>query len=317
MKGYFSKLMENTGSIFGKSRTQTRVEPIHCNLTTRVEPHPTSRSDKPPEQGKSKTPEPGDLKLITERSEDLKENRVQSLNPVTDQASSNLQEQKSEDGQRLSHHIETQPEEKQKPDEIRSDPPETETAISENIKIVVHTPSAENKSVIKNSQSHPLPQPSPARRTLKQKSIFKEEKAVIIGKIKDSDPISAEREKPESKLKKQVHATKRIHFKEVREWVAKTPGSDGIQITPVDDIHDQKPTQSDRSRCDDGVGVPIRKKPEPEIQDIQLSIGTVSLIVDKTTTELQAQQPPQPRSATGPESETGSSRLWRYYLRDR
>jgi hypothetical protein len=110
----------------------------------------------------------------------------------------------------------------------------------------------------------------------------------------------------------------RDYLKEVRAWVAATPETDESEF-------DRQP-QSEPQRSDDVVfaleretEAPPRTTPgelrAPEAQDLNLSIGTISIVIEEPQRSVVAPVVVPPPVAHAPETRSEPTRLSRYYLR--
>ena len=109
----------------------------------------------------------------------------------------------------------------------------------------------------------------------------------------------------------------RNYLKEVRAWVAATPETD-------ESLFDRQP-QSEPQRSDDVFALereteaPPRTTPgelrAPEAQYLNLSIGTISIVIEEPQRSVVAPVVAPPTVAHAPETRSEPTRLSRYYLR--
>jgi len=102
------------------------------------------------------------------------------------------------------------------------------------------------------------------------------------------------------------------YLDEVRAWVAAPPEIDRVELErPRDPAHPPSRDGADRSS-----GARKREFPlQTEVQDVSLSIGTISIVIEEPKQTAPAVQPASPKadsSAARPASEP--TRLSRYYL---
>ena len=106
---------------------------------------------------------------------------------------------------------------------------------------------------------------------------------------------------------------KNEHLKQVRKWVAgSTPDTEEIES------HEGRLIQGKKEAKPQFIPVipESEQKAEPDIQDFNLSIGTISLTIEEPQKEIQKKEPPQPAKVeTRSSRESSSSRLSRHYIR--
>ncbi len=106
---------------------------------------------------------------------------------------------------------------------------------------------------------------------------------------------------------------KKEYLKQVRKWVAgSTPDTEEIESPDENVIQGKKEGSSQLIQI-----IPeSEQKVEPDIQDFNLSIGTISLTIEEPQKEIQKKEPPQPAKVeTRSSRESSSSRLSRHYIR--
>jgi hypothetical protein len=144
----------------------------------------------------------------------------------------------------------------------------------------------------------------------KEDVLEKEEIIEAAGKAYNQKRISQAQQK-ENELN--TILTKSEQLKQVRKWVAGNT-QDTIKIESQEGkvIQGEKETEHQF--------IPIihetKQKVAPDIQDFNLSIGTISLTIEEPQKEIRKIEPPQPAKVERPSSrESGSSRLSRHYIR--
>ena len=108
----------------------------------------------------------------------------------------------------------------------------------------------------------------------------------------------------------------RNYLKEVWDWVAAPPDTADVEL----EFRTSGENQTDRDRPGSEPGTnaapPRRTSAGPELQDLSLSIGTISIVIEAPTKEAPVTQtlPPKTERVIG-RTTTGSTDLSRYYLR--
>ncbi len=119
--------------------------------------------------------------------------------------------------------------------------------------------------------------------------------------------------------------TWRTTFEEIREWVAETPveGIEGIHnrnTVKIIDVEREAPPLPDQgltSAASQPRPIEPRQRKEPEVQDFHLSIGTINLTIEEPQKEIQRSEPLQTRRSRESIKENNSSSLDRHYIRIR
>ena len=111
----------------------------------------------------------------------------------------------------------------------------------------------------------------------------------------------------------------RNYLKEVRAWVSATPAMDGrdVEQNNWSEVQQGNRTKFALEQEENLASFPRRDDTrEPEVQDLNLSIGSISIVVEEPRKDVVA-PPPAPRKAEISPTRTGSesTSLSRYYLR--
>ncbi|MCD4768157.1 MAG: hypothetical protein K8R34_16850 [Methanosarcinales archaeon] len=290
MKGYFSQLLEQTGVTFGTSESIRQDDQLTGN--------------------------PENLSQLNIKETEVIESRQDQ---VGDDTSENLPPDIEE-----TEIIEQQQYQK------REGPSENLVPYIEKYEIAEfrQDPIRNSSSLIRKSEQEKTEQKEPDKEIIKfsninnKKSPDRVHDFQIEGILNKEETIDADGneyyQKPIRHVQQPNDEINRIlikneHLKQVRKWVSgSTPDTAEIES------HEGRLIQGKKEAKPQFIpAIPeSEQKAEPDIQDFNLSIGTISLTIEEPQKEIQKKEPLQPAKVeTRSSSESSSSRLSRHYIR--
>ena len=297
MKSYFSRLMKQTGITVsptenvgsgarGQSGTasehQNNVTPIHIDETRLVEPPQDQVAERTSESIREGL-ENEDVRHLTEGSFEKR---------ISEEPQTHTLEEKSEAHDRdilsSSENARTQPEVLESEETIESN-------------TVSETPSRDSDGAFTSED----------------------------GKGNQDFPSKFEAELGEARHEIDQIKMRQALLEKVREWVAETPvESERADLKDGDQSSGQEPGATDERMSaihgEDALSTAFhprstesRQSEAPEIQDLHLTIGTISLTIEEPQRENWNDEPLRVERQKKPARESGSSRLNRHYIRIR
>jgi len=318
MKGYFTRLIRQTGIIFGTgadyavsgqiqrtsgSKTREDPSPIHVEERKLVGPQPGQAPHKLPEE----TGEDSQGSMP-----DIREGNIEHLNGES------LEGEIPEKLQRDTSHGEEPGRQKpgqEKPPGIRL---ETTKPYQQTIEPL--------KSSLNNRDNLASSEKSGSQNKIgSEKSFEKNKGAATANQALDEDPVSKPAAKSGDAIgKKQAWSST---LKEVREWVAGTPVPGSKELLKSkegkgENMDERPPAFLGEKQGQDPVpSFPgpreLQQRAEPGVRDYHLSIGTISLTVEGPQEDTRRKKPPKIERGGTPGREADGSRLSRHYIRIR
>lgn len=291
MKGYFTRLIRQTGIRFGPGADY----PVSGQI---------------PRTTGSKTREGPAPVYVEERK---------LVEPQTDQAPQKLPEGTGEDSQGSIPDIRKENIEHLRWEKVESEiPKELQRDTSHREKPGRQKPSQEEP------QGIGLETTKPCQQTIKplKSSLNDRDNPASSEKSRSQNEIGSERsfEKHEGAAKSgdaigKKHAWSST-LKEVREWVAGTPVPGSKELLKSKEGKGKNMDERPPAFVPPFPGPrESQQRAEPGVQDYHLSIGTISLTVEGPQEDTRRKEPPETGRGSAPEREADGSRLSRHYIR--
>lgn len=315
MKGYFSQLLEQTGVTFGSSESIRQDDQL------------TGKPENPDLLHVEET------EVIESRQDQVGDNTSENLPPdIKETEIIELQQYQKRDNtsENLPPNIEETKIIEQQQYQKREGPSENLVPYIEKYEIAEfrQDPIRDSSSLIRKSEQEKTEQKEPDKEIIKfsnvnnKKSPDRVQDFQIEGILNKEETIDADgneyyqkpirhAQQPDDELNKIL--IKNEYLKQVRKWVSgSTPDTEEIESLDENVIQGKKEGSSQF--------IPVisesKQKETPDIQDFNLSIGTISLTIEEPQKEIQNKEPPQPAKVeTRPSRESSSSRLSRHYIR--
>ncbi len=316
MKGYFSQLLEQTGVTFGSSESirqddqltgnPENIPQLHVEETEVIESRQDQVEDDTTE---NLAPDIEETEIIELQQYQKRDNTSENLPPNIEKTEIiELQQyQKREDfSESLVPYIEKYEIRESRQDQIRDSSPIIRKSEPEN-KEQQKEPDGE---IIKFSHITNKKPPDRVQDFQIEEVLNKEETIDTDGNEYFQKPIRQTQQKDDESNEIRI---KKEYLKQVSKWVAgNTPDTEEIESLDENVIQGKKEAKPQF--------IPVipesKQKEAPDIQDFNLSIGTISLTIEEPQKEIQKKEPPQPAKVeTRSSRESSSSRLSRHYIR--
>ncbi len=291
MKGYFSQLLEQTGVTFSSSKTLRQDD----QLTGNPENVPQFHVE--------------ETEVIESRQEQAEDNTSENIGPDIEEIEiiEQQQDQKREDpSDSLVQYIEKYEITESRHDQVIDSSPLTRNSEQEK----TEQQKEPDREVIKFSHNH-IKKPPANFQDFQIESVSSREDTIDAAVNEFNQKPIRHAQQPNDELNRIL--IKNEHLKQVRKWVSgSTPDTEEIESQEGRVIQDKKEAKPQF--------IPVisesKQKAEPDIQDFNLSIGTISLTIEEPQKEIQKKEPPQPAKVeTRSGRESSSSRLSRHYIR--
>ena len=291
MKGYFSQLLEQTGVTFGSSESIKQDDQFTGNPENPARLHFE------------------ETEVIESRQDQVGDNTSENLPPDIKETEiiEQQQDQKREDpSENLVSYIEKYEITESRQDQIRDSSPLIRKSEQEK----TEQQKEPDGEIIKFSHNH-IKKPPDKVQDFQIESVSSRENTMDAAVNEYNQKPIRHAQQPDDELNKIL--IKNEYLKQVRKWVSgSTPDTEEIESQEGGVIQGKKETESQFIH----VISESKQKEAPDIQDFNLSIGTISLTIEEPQKEIQKKEPPQPAKVeTRSSSESSSSRLSRHYIR--
>jgi hypothetical protein len=291
MKGYFSQLLEQTGVTFGSSESIRQDDQFTGNPENPARLHFE------------------ETEVIESRQDQVGDNTSENLPPDIEETEIIEQHHDQKRGgpsENLVSYIE-----KYEIVESRQDPIRDSSPIIRKSELENKEPRKEpDEELIKFSHVSNKKPPDKVQ-DFQIESVSSRENTMDAAVNEYNQKPIRHAQQPDDELNKIL--IKNEYLKQVRKWVSgSTPDTEEIESQEGGVIQGKKETESQFIH----VISESKQKEAPDIQDFNLSIGTISLTIEEPQKEIQKKEPPQPAKVeTRSSSESSSSRLSRHYIR--
>jgi len=291
MKGYFSQLLEQTGVTFGSSESIRQDDQFTGNPENPARLHFE------------------ETEVIESRQDQVGDNTSENLPPDIEETEIIEQHHDQKRGgpsENLVPYIEKYEITESRHDQIRDSSPLIRNSEQEK----TEQQKEPDGEIIKFSHINNKKSPDRVQDFQIEEVLNKEETIDADGNEYYQKPIR-HAQQPNDELNRIL--IKNEHLKQVRNWVAgSTPDTEEIESLDENVIQGKKEAKPQF--------IPVipesEQKEAPDIQDFNLSIGTISLTIEEPQKEIQKKEPPQPAKVeTRSSRESSSSRLSRHYIR--
>jgi len=291
MKGYFSQLLEQTGVTFGSSESIRQDDQFTGNPENPARLHFE------------------ETEVIESRQDQVGDNTSENLPPDIEETEIIEQHHDQKRGgpsENLVSYIE-----KYEIVESRQDPIRDSSPIIRKSELENKEPRKEpDEELIKFSHVSNKKPPDKVQ-DFQIESVSSRENTMDAAVNEYNQKPIRHAQQPDDELNKIL--IKNEYLKQVRKWVSgSTPDTEEIESQEGGVIQGKKETESQFIH----VISESKQKEAPDIQDFNLSIGTISLTIEEPQKEIQKKEPPQPAKVeTRSSRESSSSRLSRHYIR--
>jgi len=291
MKGYFSQLLEQTGVTFGSSESIRQDDQFTGNPENPARLHFE------------------ETEVIESRQDQVGDNTSENLPPDIEETEIIEQHHDQKRGgpsENLVSYIE-----KYEIVESRQDPIRDSSPIIRKSELENKEPRKEpDEELIKFSHVSNKKPPDKVQ-DFQIESVSSRENTMDAAVNEYNQKPIRHAQQPDDELNKIL--IKNEYLKQVRKWVTgSTPDTEEIESLDENVIQGKKETESQFIH----VISESKQKEAPDIQDFNLSIGTISLTIEEPQKEIQKKEPPQPAKVeTRSSRESSSSRLSRHYIR--
>ena len=291
MKGYFSQLLEQTGVTFGSSESIKQDDQFTGNPENPARLHFE------------------ETEVIESRQDQVGDNTSENLPPDIKETEiiEQQQDQKREDpSENLVSYIEKYEITESRQDQIRDSSPLIRKSEQEK----TEQQKEPDGEIIKFSHNH-IKKPPDKVQDFQIESVSSRENTMDAAVNEYNQKPIRHAQQPDDEINK-IHI-KNEYLKQVRKWVSgSTPDTEEIESQEGRMIQGKKETESQFIHV---ISEP-KQKEAPDIQDFNLSIGTISLTIEEPQKEIEKKEPQQPAKVeTRPSRESSSSRLSRHYIR--